>query len=309
MFSPKSAFLLNNVINKVLHWGVLLTIAGCAPGEVPAQGGFEGTLVFSMKTEITDPAMRQQTEQNLREAKAALTGPEMEKNIREAEAQLQSPEFKKQMEKNPELKKMVENQIAQLKKLRDEALANPTSNPYDRANVMRTIMKVKDGNVLTSVGGMALEIMDAKIVTLCRKADNKCYQLDHERKIYSELGAEAGQDSENEWSFKVTPVAGDSSIQGYACRKYLIEMVNKAEKQTMRGHVWATTAIQLPANNAAMQGNPTAKAFSTIQGTPLHMEMEMGDKARMVYSLESVKKEKLDTAQFALPAGYTKKGR
>ncbi len=308
MNSPQSASLLRIALDKIFLWGVMLFLTGCAPGEAPAQGSFEGTLVFTIKTEITDPEMRRQTEEQMQKAKATLTGPEMEKSIREAEAQLQSPEFKKQMEKNPELKKMVENQIAQLKKLRDEALANPASNPYDRANESRSIMKVKDGNVLTSVGGMALEIMDAKIVTLCRKADNKCYQLDHERKTYSELGAESGQDYENEWTFKVTPVAGDSIVQGYACRKYLIEMVNKAEKQTMRGLVWATTAIQLPANNPAMLGNPTAKAFSTIKGTPLHMEMDMGDKAKMIYSLESVKQEKLNAADFALPAGYRKEG-
>lgn len=296
-------------IHKLLFWSIFLILAGCAPGEAPAQGsGFEGTLVFAMKTEMTNPELQRQMKAQMQQAKETLTGAEMEKSIRELEAQMQSAEFKKQMDKNPELKRMMENQVAQLKKMRDDALAKPGSNPYDEANVMRMTMKLKDGNILSCTGGLALDMLDGNITTLYRKADNKFYQLDTKRKTYKELSAEAGKDSEtNDWTFKVTPTSGDTSIHGYACRKYLIEMTNPAEKQTMKGYVWASTAIPAPpVNLGAMQNNPTAKAFSSIKGAPLLMDMEMNQDARMIYYLESVKKEKLDAAEFAIPAGYRK---
>ncbi len=296
-------------IHKLLIWSIFLTLAGCAPSETPAQGsGFEGTLVFAMKTEITNPEMQQQMKAQMQKAKETLTGAEMEKSIRELETQMQSAEFKKQMDKNPELKQMIENQVAQLKKMRDEALAKPGSNPYDEANVMRMTMKFKDGNMLSYTGGLALDMLDGNITTLYRKADNKFYQLDHKRKTYKELKSQAGKEAETtNWTFKVTPATGDTTIQGYACRKYFIEMTHPEEKQTMRGYVWASTAIPTPPMNPdALQNNPTARAFSFIKGTPLYMEMDMNKDARIIYYLESLKKEKLDAAEFNLPAGYKK---
>lgn len=279
----------------------------CFLGQLNAQT-FEGTLQFVMKAEASDPKLRQEQEKQMQKSREALADPAMEKNIRELELQMQKPEFQKQLEKNPELKKMMEQQIVQLKKMRSAALENPSADPLHQGGLLRMTMKFKDGNMLTYSGGLVMDMYGVNQVTLYRQTDKKCYELDNQTKTYQELIPDAASDGkENEWAIQLTSLAKDSTIQGFVCRKYAITMTHKTDKKSIKGLFWVAPAIKAPQMNTTWQQNPMMGAFSRIEGTPLHMEMEMSEGMKMTYKLESVKKEKLNAADFAIPAGYRKK--
>src|SRR5687767_11299156 len=65
---------------------------------------FEGTIKWSMKSEITDPKMKAQME----EAQKKLNDPATQAQMKEMKEKMNSPEMKAMMEKNPQMKQQME---------------------------------------------------------------------------------------------------------------------------------------------------------------------------------------------------------
>src|SRR5258706_313425 len=73
-------------------------------GTAHAQG-FEGTIKWSMKMEITDPAMKARMEEGMKK----MNDPAAQARIKEMQAKMNDPQMKAAMDANPQMKAQMEN--------------------------------------------------------------------------------------------------------------------------------------------------------------------------------------------------------
>src|SRR5690242_15873893 len=72
---------------------------------------FEGTITWKMKMEISDPALQAK----MQAAQAKLADPAVQAQLAQAQAAMQSPQMQEMMRQNPQMKAMIEKQMAALK--------------------------------------------------------------------------------------------------------------------------------------------------------------------------------------------------
>ena len=128
------------------------------------------------------------------------------------------------------------------------------------------------------------------------------YHIDSESKTYSVMSK--GDDSDREMKGKVTVTGESAKIQGYNCKKYVVEIEEGGKSITQT--VWATNEIKgLDMNSFSNQGVKGRKPtfYNEIDGVPLKMEMSMPE-MDMTMEVTEIKKQSLPAGDFVLPSGF-----
>ena len=249
---------------------------------------FQGTFVWSMKMEVTDPKIKAQME----EVNKQINDPANQAKMQEMQAKMNDPQFKAMIEENPEMKAMLEAQIAAMK-------SGSGGNMMENMMPKSIETYLKDGNSLSKVTGGAMEGE-----TLYLKASDETYRIDRKNKTYSpEKKTEASSKEE----YKVTKTEEFATILKYKCRKYLVAHIDQAQKATYT--LWATTDIKNldPKQLSKMRmGSNHASFIEKIEGVPLKIQGQM-PQGTMTLEVTSLKEEVLPSSMFQLPAGFTKK--
>lgn len=244
---------------------------------------FEGVISWTITTEIKDPKMKAQME----EAQKRMNDPATQAQMKEMQARMQDPQFKSMMESNPQMK-------AQTEKMMNMANSGNMNDMMPKGMTVR----VKNKNTLSKMDGgmMAGEILyiNERDVT---------YHIDRESKTYSVMSK--GGDSDRAMKGKVTATSESMKIQGYNCKKYIVELEEGGKSMTQT--VWATSEIKgLDMKSFSNQGVKGKKPafYSEIDGVPLKMEMTMPE-MDMTMEVTEIKKQTLPANDFVLPSGFT----
>lgn len=258
---------LKNTMKKLLTIS-LLTLSILAYAQ-----DFEGTITWTINTDIKDPKM-----------KAQMKDPAVQAEMKQMQEQMNDPQMKAMMESNPQMK-------AQMEKMMKMAASGDMNDMMPKGMVI----KIKNQNMLTHMdGGM----MDGDILYLNDKGQS--YHLDRENKTYS-LMPKTG---DNEKDAKVTKMSESATILGYNCTKYKVEMTEQGKKITQ--YLWATTELKgIDMKRMASQkmngGNPVF--YREIEGVPLKMQMTMPE-MEMTMEVKDIKRESLPAKEFAIPSDF-----
>jgi hypothetical protein len=250
--------------------------------------GFEGTIKWSMKMEITDPALKAKMEAGQQK----MNDPAQQAKMKEMEARMNDPQFKKMMEANPQLKSQMENVMK---------MQSGGGNMMDNMMPKGMTVKMKGGNSLTTMdGGM----MTSDILHQGDK--NQTVMLDRKNKTYNIVpsGASAPGQGEN-IKPTVTKTPETATILNYTCTKYIVTIQERG--QTVTSFVWATTDIKdIDFKALAKQrgGRGQSIFYEGIEGVPLKMESTM-PQGKMVMEVTEIKKESLSASDFTIPSDYT----
>lgn len=255
---------------------MLSTVAGFAQQ-------FEGTMKWSMQSEIKDPRVRAQMEQ----AKKQSADPAAQARMKEMQAKMDDPEFKKMMDANPQMKAQME-----------QAMKMMQGGGMEDMIPKGMVVKIKGKNSISHMdGGM----MTGDILRLSDK--DQSYYIDRDKKTYYVMNAGSSSGKKQEEA-KVTKTSETASILGYTCTKYLAEITERGK--TITQSIWATTEISgLDFNhfgNSQMSGGRNV-SYAGIEGVPLKVEVDTPE-AKMVMEAVEIKPGKIDDAEFVLPADY-----
>lgn len=240
---------------------------------------FEGTMIWSMKMEMTDPKAKAQME----EAQKMMQDPE---KVKELEKQMADPQFQKMMEQNPQMKAQMEKMLAMMKS--------------GGGNLLPTGMtiKLKNGNSLSKLDG---SFIDSDFLYL--KDKNQSYIIDRNAKTYTVSNNEINEIDTSE--VKVTKTSETAKILNYTCTKYLVEYTIKG-KATVQ-NIWATKEIKgfdfSSLASQQMGGTRNLMSFKEIDGTPLKVEMNWPE-GKMLMEATQVKRESLSAELFTIPSDY-----
>lgn len=250
--------------------------------------GFEGTVHWSMRMDITDPAMKAQME----EAQKKMSDPAMQGKMKEMEAKMNDPEFKKMMESNPQMKQQMEAQMRMMK-------GGGMNNMMPRGMVI----KVKGDNSISRMEGGMMDGME-----ILNQKDKPSYRIDRANKRYTKMGdpknIPGGAASTAEP--KITKTSETATIAGYNATKYVVEMTERGQKMTQ--YLWYTTDIKdFDFKKMADQHrNPNGGQmfYSQIDGVPLKVEVAM-PQGNMIMEVTEIKRESIPQADVSIPAGFT----
>jgi len=251
---------------------------------------FEGTITWNCKMEISDPKMKAQMDK----AQKEINSPENQAKMKELETQMNDPQFIAMMESNPDMKAMIEKQIAMMKG------GNTAGSMLDNVAPKNMEMKLKGTNSLTKIlGGM----MESEVLFL--GATNKSYTLNRANKTYTTNAAESSTDADK---YKITKTEEFATIIGYKSRKYIVETTEKGQKINLA--IWATTEIK---DMTAKQfskinvGGKNSSFMNKLEGIPLKMQVVMPNQGSMNMEVSTIKKEALAASIFEIPAGFVEK--
>ncbi len=252
----------------------ILTLVVVAMGSALAQP-FEGTIRWTMKVEITDPAAKAQIEQ----AKKLASDPATQAKIKEMQKMMESnPQMKAQME--PVLKMMTGG---------DPSALIPSG----------MLIKLSGANSVVSIEGGMLDKTDF----LYLSDKDETYKINHPEKTYS---VQAKSQYSSTQKPKVTKTAETAKILGYTCTKYLVEMASTRGTATTMNY-WATTEIKgIDLKTLAKQQvSKDAQTFviPDIEGFPLRIESNTGQ-ANIHMEVIDFKKGGVTSADFSVPKGY-----
>jgi hypothetical protein len=251
-------------------------------GQVCSQS-FEGTIKWSIKSEITDPAIKAQMEQ----AQKQMNDPANQARMKEMQEKMNDPQFKKMMEDNPQLKAQMENMMK----------ASQSGNMYSMMP-SAMVVKIKGSNTLTTVeGGMA------NLEMLYLKDPGKTYQIDRQNQTYTVLPPPP-PDPAGTKPVTITKTSETVKILSYTCTKYLAE--SHVNGQTVKQVFWATTEMKgLDLKNLTKQRSSNGQPlfYEGIEGIPLKMEMIV-PQGFLIMEATEIKKESLKASDFVIPAGY-----
>jgi TolA-binding protein len=246
---------------------------------------FEGIVRWKMSMEISDPALKAK----MAEAERQMNSPETQAQLKEMEAKMNDPEMKKMMDQNPQMKAAMESQIKMMK---------GGGGGMDAMMPKGMILKVKGANLVTLVeGGMAdgMEMLHLK--------DQAPVRINRKDMTYSKMPQGQGQAGPAPEA-KVTKTSETMKLLGYNCTKYIVEITEAGRpiKQTM----WATTEIKdidLKALSRQGMGQGQQMFYEKVEGVPLRVEVA-SPQGNMVMEVTDIKREKLNDADFVIPAGF-----
>jgi hypothetical protein len=240
--------------------------------------------VWAIKTEITDPKMKQQMEQ----AQKTMSDP---KKIKEMEDQMNSPQFKQMMEQNPQMKAQMEKTLEMMK----------SGGGMESMMPKKITIKIKDQKSLTTMEGGAMA--DNEVLYL--KSKGQTINLDRKRKTYS-ISKEQIESVVDEHSpeVKVTKTMEKVKVLGYTCTKYFVESTieGKATKQDM----WATTEIKdidFKSITSQSGSKQVALFYKEIEGVVLKMDMKTPE-MHMTMEATEIKRGTLPKNDFIVPSDF-----
>ncbi|MBL7870671.1 MAG: DUF4412 domain-containing protein [Cyclobacteriaceae bacterium] len=245
---------------------------------------FEGTLHWSIKSEITDPKMKAQMEK----AQKEMGDPANQAKMKQMQEQMNSPQMKAMLESNPQMKTQMESAMKMMQG-GDMGTMIPKS----------MTLKIKGKNYISKLdGGM----IAAEVLYLGDKQQS--YFLDREAKTY----IVTSDDEPEKTSSKpvVTKTSETMNILNYTCTKYIVEVTERGA--TVHQIFWTTTEIKgLDLKSLSKQGlgkGNNSLYYEGIEGTPLKMELTT-PQMMMVMEATEIKKVTLPASDFAIPAGFT----
>ncbi|GAL86307.1 hypothetical protein CHU_1650 [Sporocytophaga myxococcoides] len=251
---------------------------------------FEGTIKWSMKIDLKNA-------QHQEAVKGNSSASQMDAEIKKLEDQMNDPEFKKQMEANPQLKSLMEENLSRLQSMQG-------SSGGGAGGFMPTgvLIKIKDGNNLIKLEGGMSEML-GEILYL--KDKDQSYSIRRKNKTYSVL-PKASESKEKEPIVKVTKTGEIVKIIGYTCTKYIIQVTDQGK--TINQAVWTTKEIKdfdpKGLSKMTSAGSKEAKFYlDGVEGVPLKMESDNGE-MKMVMEVTELKKTPLDGSIFSIPSDY-----
>ncbi len=167
------------------------------------------------------------------------------------------------------------------------------------------VFKISSDKMTTKlVGGMSS--MMGKIIS----DGKKNYMLMDSQKTAYEMDNTATESSANEPEPKITDMNVTEKIAGYDCKKFKVEFPEAGDEQQVKSYyVWIAQNFAAKFYSADMQkGNSNAKVFEKLNGFPFKQEILMNSEIGEITTITEVievKKEKIDAAEFSVPAGYT----
>jgi hypothetical protein len=265
--------------NIIFVFGLMCLVTATLNGQ-----GFEGTLKWSMKMEITDPKLKAQLEQ----AKKQMEDPAMQAQMKQAMEQMNDPKMKAMMDANPQLKAQMESTM---KMMQGGGATSMTPTGF--------LVKIKNGNTLSSSEGGAMQTE-----VLFRKDQDKSFMLDRKNKTYYVLPNDAEPDSPNKPVVKVTKTSEKTTILNYRCTKYVTTVTQNG--RTIDQIFWTTTEINdFDLRSLAKQrvGRGQSIFYDGLEGVPLKIEMSMPE-GKMNMEAILVKRESLSASDFEIPADF-----
>ncbi len=253
--------------------------------------GFEGTVTWSMKMEVTDPKLKAEMERG----QQRMSDPANQAKMKEMQEKMNDPRMKAMMESNPQMKAQMENMQ---KMMAGGGQVLPKS----------IRIRVKGGNSLTRMEGGMMDGMEM----LFLKDKSMTVRLDRANKTYTIMPG-GGEDKGNAGAAtpKVTKTNETMTILGYTCTKYVAEF---SEAGVTRSEViWTTTDIKdfdPKGFGRQRMGQGGRTMFPAgVEGVPLKVEAAMKEGKMTMEALE-IKRESQNAADFAIPADFKEvKGR
>jgi hypothetical protein len=248
---------------------------------------FEGTISWSLKMEITDPAKKAKMEEAQKKMSDPATQAKMKEQMKMHEDKMKNdPQYKAMMESNPQFKAQMD-QMAQMQGGDINSLM-PTGFALKMKN-QNSILKIEGG----IMAGEFLHVVDG----------DKNYMINHSSKTYSVLPSNAANQPAKQ-DVKVTKTGETIKILNYTCTKYNVETTfgGKAVTQV----IWATPEIKdIDVKTLSKQGigNRGSFFYEGIEGFPLKAEMNSPD-GKITVEVKEIKRESLPASLFAVPADY-----
>ncbi|MBY0424537.1 MAG: DUF4412 domain-containing protein [Cytophagales bacterium] len=249
---------------------------------------FEGTLNWSISMEFSDPEMKKKMENASKE----LNSPENQAKIKEIQKQLNDPQMKAMLDQNPQMKDMLEKQLA--------AMSGGGTN----ANSMmpKSIeFKLKNGSSLVKTSGGMFE---SEVLYL--KEKDKTFVLDRKNKTYTPQ--ESNTQTSSQAQYNVTKTEEFITILNYKSRKYIVDVTDRGQK--LKYLVWASTDIKdIDSKQLSKMriGRAGSSDFMTkIEGVPLKIQASTAE-GNMTIQVVGIKKEALPSELFAIPTGFSER--
>jgi hypothetical protein len=250
---------------------------------------FEGSITWSVTMEITDTELKKKLESSNQQ----LAEPANQAKLKELQKQLNDPQTKALLDQNPQMKDLIEKQLA--------ALGNSSSAGAINSLTPKSIeIKLKNGNSLVNtIGG----IYESEILYL--KGTDRTYIIDKKNKTYS---PHENKPSSEQAHFTVTKTDEIITILNYKSRKYIVDANEKGQK--LQYFVWTTLDIKDLDGKQFSRiriGQSTNSSFiSKVEGVPLKIQVSTKE-GKVVLQVINIKKEVLPNDLFMIPAGFTEK--
>lgn len=245
---------------------------------------FEGTITWSMKMDITDPAAKTRME----EAQKKMSDPANRAKMKEMQAKMNDPQMKAMMDANPQMKAQME-----------AAMKVMAGGDINAMIPKRMVIKLKNDNSLVTMdGGM----MDKSQILYLKDKDQSIH-IDHANKTYSIMNSKATTNT-NEPHTKVTRTSETKKILDYTCTKYMVESTSSNGKAVQQ-LFWTTKDVDVDMKNLSKHnaGNDHRFFYDNIEGVPLQIEMLIPE-GKMTMEATEIKKESLTASLFQIPVGY-----
>ena len=246
---------------------------------------FEGTIKWTMKMEITDPAMKAKMEEGMKK----MNDPAMQARMKEMQAKMNDPQMKAAMEANPQMKAQMENAM--------KMMAGGDMNSMMPKGFS---IELKNGNGLTKMEGGVMGNMEM----LYLKDKDMTYHLDRQNKTYSVMDTNKDGQATPSTSAKVTKTSETTKILGYTCTKYLVEYTEGTT--TMKQSIWTTTDIKdidLKSMSKHKIGRGQSLYFEGLDGVPLRTEMGTPQGSMSMEATE-IKRGSVSSSDFVIPSDF-----
>ena len=258
----------------------LLLCAGTAQSQ-----NFEGTIKWSMKMEITDPAMKAKMEEGMKK----MNDPAMQAQMKEMQAKMNDPQMKAAMDANPQMKAQMENAMKMMA-------------GGDMSSMMPKgfLIELKDGNAVSRMEGGPM----GNFESLYLKDKDKSYRLDRQNKTYSVIEESKGGQEMASTPPKVTKTSETRKILNYTCTKYLAEYT--VGTHTINQSIWATTDIKdidFKSMSKHKMGRGESIYFEGIEGVPLRTEV-ISPQGTMSMEATEIKRGGVNAADFIIPPDF-----
>jgi len=250
---------------------------------------FEGTITWSMKYDMTDPAKKGEMDK----AQQSLNDPANQAKVKKLQEQMNTPEMKTMMDNNPQLKAQMENTLKMLQ-------GGGAGGGMNALLPHGFTVKTKNSSSLVKMDG---GIMPMEMLYLADKGQS--YRLDRTAKTYTVLASGTGARRPDTVQHTITKTNETMIILGYNCTKYTVDLVERGT--TIHQIFWTTTEIRgLDMKNLSgqrMGSGSGSMYYEGISGVPLRMEMNT-PQIKMVMEVTEVKKESLSPDDFTIPADF-----
>jgi hypothetical protein len=252
--------------------------------------GFEGTITWSVKYEMTDPAKRAEMENGQK----SLSDPANQAKVKQLQDQMNTPQMKTVMDANPQLKTQMENRLKMLQG------GDATGSVLPKSFIIKT----KGNSSLTRMeGGMTTT------ETLYQGDKKQTYILDRNAKTFTTLHTDSSVSSAvqrpDTLPHTIVKTSETMKIMNYTCTKYIVSIISRGD--TINQAFWTSTEVKgLDMRNFSRQkmGNSGQPMFyKGIDGVPLRIEM--GTKQmNMIMEVSDIKKETYPLTDFTVPDDF-----